>query len=365
MFKNGLICVMASCKKILFIDKNPYGILIDTYKYCQYLQMYFDITYVCIDYGYPKVKSENVTVKYVPFTNYKLLRGILFTLLALYNAIMIKGFIFVSYYPGCGILKKIAFWKKMHVDIRTLSVSPDNKERERWDFELNRTICKFDSVSLISEGVKDKLSIPNNKNVFVIPLGADIISNTSKDFAKLNLLYIGTLNNRRILDTVVGFHSFINKHPNISAHYIIIGDGEEFSSLKQYISDFHLESRIELKGRIPYNELKPYFDNCNIGVSYVPITDYYQYQPPTKTFEYVMSGLYCIATNTYENKKIIKNNNGCLHDDNPAAFCEALEYTLSQTKKLKSGDIRSSLVGHTWKEIVDSCLIPVVSQSYN
>lgn len=351
-------------KKLLFIDKNPYGILIDTYKYCQYLQKDYNITYVCIDYGYPKVDSGRVSVKYVPRIESRIFRGILFTLLSLYYALIFKGFIFVSYYPGCVVLKKVLFWKKMHVDIRTLSVSPDSAQREKWDFELNRTISKFDSVSLITEGVKDKLSIPKSKKVFIIPLGADIISSTHKDFGTLSLLYIGTLNNRRIIDTVIGFHQYIENNQDDSAHYIIIGDGEELASIKEYIINYHLESRIELKGRIPYKDLKQYFDNCNIGVSYVPITDYYQYQPPTKTFEYVMSGLYCIATNTYENKKIIKNNNGCLHDDNPAAFCEALEYTLSLTNKLNSDDIRSSLAGHTWKEIVDNCLLPVITQNY-
>lgn len=38
---------------------------------------------------------------------------------------------------------------------------------------------------------------------------------------------------------------------------------------------------------------------------YVPITDYYEYQPPTKTFEYVLSGLLCLATATSSNKEVI------------------------------------------------------------
>ncbi len=350
-------------KKLLFVDKNPYGILIDTYKYCQYLQDYFDITYVCIDYGYPRIDSGRVNVVYVPYTKYRIMRGVLFSLLSLYYVLFFCGFIFVSYYPGCGFLKKIAFWKNMHVDVRTLSVAPDITERKRRDSELKRTICKFDSVSLITEGVKDKLSIPKSKSVYIIPLGADIISSTLKSFTSLNLLYIGTLNNRRIIDTVRGFHRFIKKKPTMNAHYIIIGDGKELVELKKYIYDNHLESYVELKGRMPYNELKPYFDSCNIGVSYVPITDYYQYQPPTKTYEYIMSGLYCLATNTYENRKIITSNNGCLHDDNPSAFCDALEVTSLMMKNLNSNVIRNSLSGFTWKEIVENHLLPVIRQS--
>ena len=70
-------------KELLFVDKNPFGILIDTYKYCEYLKEEYDITYVCIDYGYNKLSMEGVKVVYVPNINSKLFRGVVFTCLAL------------------------------------------------------------------------------------------------------------------------------------------------------------------------------------------------------------------------------------------------------------------------------------------
>ena len=60
-------------------------------------------------------------------------------------------------------------------------------------------------------------------------------------------------------------------------------------------------------GRVPHHDLKKYFDEANVGVSFVPLLAHYQYQPPTKTFEYLMSGLYCIATSTIANKEIISD----------------------------------------------------------
>lgn len=346
-------------KKLLFIDKNPYGILIDTYKYCQYLQRDYDITYVCIDYGYPKIDSGSVKVRYVPFTRYRWLRGGMFFIVSLFYVLIFKGFIFVSYYPGCGILKTIAYWKKIHVDIRTLSVSPKYEVREKWNRILTRNIKKFDSISVISEGVKKKLNISGEK-VYIVPLGADVISSSHKSFDKLRLLYVGTLNNRRILDTVIGFHNFVKMHACVDAHYIIIGDGEEIKGIRQYVTDNRLESMVEIKGRIPYTKLKPYFDSCNIGVSYIPITDYYQYQPPTKTYEYIMSGLFCLATSTIENKKIIKKENGLLHDDSSLAFYKAMEFAYLNKNSIDSRKIQQSLIGNTWNEIVEKSLIPLL-----
>ena len=347
--------------RLLFIDKNPYGILIDTYKYCQYLQDDYDITYVCIDYGYLKVDSEKVKVRYVPYTNSKSLRGVCFFLMSLYYASLFKGFIFVSYFPGCEVLKLLLPWKKMHVDIRTLSVSSDSSIRKKWDSELNKAILKFDSISFITEGVKNKLSIPPNKKAYIIPLGSDVISTTIKDFKSLNLLYVGTLNNRRIIDTVIGFRNFIMNHPDFDANYTIVGDGKELSDIKKYILDNKIDSKIKLLGRLPYKELKPYFDNCNVGVSYVPITDYYQSQPPTKTFEYIMSGLYCLATDTSENRKIVNSQNGYLHKDNADCFCLALEYIYLIRDNINSNIIRKSLLDYSWGEIINNNLLQVIN----
>lgn len=345
---------------MLIIDKNPYGILVDTYKYCQYLQNQYDITYVCIDYGYPKLDSGRVKVKYTLYTRNKLFRGIVFTIMSLYYVLISNGFIYISYYPGCGLLKKIVFWKKMHIDVRTLSVASDPIERERWNNSLRDTIRKFDTISCISEGVKKLLYISGNKKVYVIPLGADVISSCPKSFEKLNLLYVGTLNNRRIIDTVIGFHDFLKKHKDEDPHYIIIGDGEEFEMIKQYVIKYNLESKIELKGKIPYTELKPYFDCCNVGVSYVPITDYYQYQPPTKTFEYIMSGLYCMATSTFENSRVITPINGVLFEDSSIAFCNALDNIYLNRHLFDSGKIKKTLTGYLWHEIVTNYFVPLL-----
>ena len=352
-------------RKLLIIDKNPYGVLIDTYKYCQYLQNHFDITYLCVDYGYPKMDPGRVTVKYVPYTSSRLFRGIAFTLLTLYNVSIFKGFIFVSYYPGCDLLKRVLFWKKMHLDIRTLSVSSNEFEREKWNRLLNKSILYFDSISVISEGIKEMLNIPANKRSFILPLGADIISSSPKNFDKLRLLYVGTLNNRRIIDTIIGFHNFVKEHPDKDIHYTIIGDGEELAEIKRYVDNNRLRSKVEVKGRLLYTELKPYFDYCNIGVAYVPITEYYQYQPPTKTFEYILSGLFCLATSTFENRKIVNTTNGVLHEDSSEAFSEALECVLRKMKSLDSNKIRDSLVGCTWYDIVYNYVLPLLNSGDN
>src|SRR5690606_2773135 len=171
-----------------------------------------------------------------------------------------------------------------------------------------------------------------------------------------------TLNGRNIDQTILGLSNFMKKHPNMKISYDIIGDGNELTQLTQLINDLELASIVKLHGRIPHIKLKPFFDNSNIGVSYIPITEYYEFQPPTKTFEYIMSGLPCIATRTNENKHLITHENGVLCNDTPESFANALE-TIDERSALYNSDrIRESLKEYSWKNIVDNKLKPLLNK---
>lgn len=247
----------------------------------------------------------------------------------------------------------------MILDIRTLSINKNVNLREIEDINLKNTLVYFDYVTIISDGLRQKLNI-SKSNSFILPLGSDIISETNKTFEKLRLLYVGTLNGRNVHQTIEGLQLFLKNHKNTEVSYDIIGDGNELLQLISLVESKKLENIIKIHGRIPHFELKPFFDKCNVGISYVPMTDFYNFQPPTKTFEYILSGMPCIATKTYENVKFISEKNGVLCHDNPESFCESLEYLLSQKKIYKSSVIRETLIDHTWKKIVDNDLKPLL-----
>ena len=84
----------------------------------------------------------------------------------------------------------------------------------------------FKYKTVISEGLAKKLQL--NSNIYILPLGADIISSTRKTFDEMNLLYVGTLYNRKIEDTLVGFANFYQVYKNkIKMRYTIIGKGKD------------------------------------------------------------------------------------------------------------------------------------------
>jgi len=186
-------------------------------------------------------------------------------------------------------------------------------------------------------------------------LGSDIFSHTRKPQNVMKFLYVGTLYNRNIHHTIQGLLEFYNAYSHqIRIGYTIIGDGpgEELKELKSFAASLGLSKEIYFTGRVRHNKLKPFFDSHNIGISYVPITEYYNFQPPTKTYEYLLSGMPVIATKTHENKKVITNRNGVLIPATSAGVFEGMVTMYSKLGQLSSEEISSQTNKYTWKNIV-------------
>lgn len=249
----------------------------------------------------------------------------------------------------------------MILDIRTLGVSKDNNLRKRTDAAIKKNTEIFDYVTIISEGLRKKLSLPEEKSA-ILPLGADAASKTTKSFDKLRLLYVGTLSNRDIHKTIEGVAIVVNKEKLQNIHYDIIGDGlgNELEELKQLVAEKGIENYVTLHGYIQHNKLQSFLDNCNIGVSFVPVTEYYEYQPVTKSFEYILSGLYTIATNTYSNREIITKENGILIEDTPESFAKAILEIYSRKETIDGKVISSTLQEYKWENLVNNKLKPIL-----
>lgn len=342
-------------KKLLFIDTEQYGYHTDVYKFCQHLKNY-ETTVICYDTGLNRIISDKIKVVYVKAGKNKKINLLFFLIRCLLYIFSTYDFCFICFFPHCELLKIISR-KKLHLDIRSMCVSQSEYWRKDFDSKLKNSIKYFDSISAISNGIARKLSL---NDYYPLPLGADIISSTNKDFSTLHLLYIGVLSNRHIYETVSGINMFLMRHKDVKLVYDIVGYGSEESVINEMIKNYNLDEIITMHGRKPYHELKHYLDVANIGISYIPMADYYDYQPPTKTFEYVLSGLYCIATATSANKDVISKENGILIQDNSESFAEALEYILFNKDSFRSEKIVSSLKNYQWEKIVTNYLIPII-----
>lgn len=194
-----------------------------------------------------------------------------------------------------------------------------------------------------------------------LPLGSEKYFGENHTFDDLRLLYVGALNTRNIYQSIEGLYFFLERNnfkPHISYTIVGFGNIHEEDTIRESIDKYGLKEYVVFDGRRSYDELPEYFEKCNIGVSWIPKTSVFDQQPATKTFEYLMSGLFCMATSTKANKDLINNSNGILFNDNAHDFADALEDVYKNKNKYDSARIRETVKEYSWQNLVENNLLP-------
>ncbi|HPY67087.1 MAG TPA: glycosyltransferase [Bacteroidales bacterium] len=344
-------------KNILFINQNQFGYHITYYKYCKNLvKDDYNITFLCWDYGRTRISIDGIKVYYSSRNGNIIQRNIRFIKQA--TTLIRRGsfdVVFVKYFRGCFLLPLLCSKKQyFHLDIVTGGISKNDFKRSMYNHILKFESRFFNNVSTISEGLKSILKLSDETKIF--PLGADPVHVQRIPKARLSLLYVGVLSSRNIIDTVEGVRLFLKDHPSADIHYTIIGGAwnNEADELKSKIERDKLENVIELHGYIPHNNLINFYANANAGVSYIPVKPWYEFQPATKTFEYLMAGMPVIATSTCENRRVINSRNGLLIDDNAISFSEALGKIYDNIGSYDEEEIRESVSQYRWEKLVSN-----------
>lgn len=340
----------------MFVNQAQYGYHIDYVQYCRYLKSDYYITYICWDYNLKKIYEPGIKIIYVSRRGNILKRNTRF----IHNILKcIKkldySFIFNNYFIGVSILTFFCKRKHfLHLDIRTGYVRSNFLKRKVYNTLLLFESFFFKSISIISEGLRVKLGI--NKGAFIVPLGANKVCLDRKSTHLIHLIYVGILSNRHIEDTIKGVSLFLKMYPYTDLHYTIIGDGwgNEKECLQKEIDQLGLNAHISLKGYVPFDELGNFFEIANIGVSYIPITPYYDFQPATKTFEYLMTGMPVIATSTFENKQVVNKSNGVLINDSAESFAEGLSKLFNSYDTFEAAVIIKSVEKYEWSQIIQT-----------
>jgi glycosyltransferase involved in cell wall biosynthesis len=348
---------------LVMIHRKQFGYHTDSYKLACCLQADADITFVCLDSGQARVDQQHITVNYVDSSGHRVFR----LLRLIRNSIRTirgarGGQIFLVYFPFCSLVRLITR-RKITLDFRTGSVSSKRYVRKVWDLLAIMESRFFTPVSVISEGLRKHLRLRPEKS-FILPLGADVISSISKRFETPRLFYIGTFNNRNLEQTLEGVSLFLQRYPELREvlRYDIVGYGwrNEEDYLRKVTFRLKLQNNVHFHGQLSHEQAQRFFDECNIGVAYVPKTPYFDHQPPTKTYEYILSGMPVIATSTTENARIVHAGNGVLCEDDSDSFAEALAQCLSRFTEYNSSAIRATLHDCTWMNIADQFRIQIL-----
>lgn len=351
-------------KKILIVAPYQFGELSDCYYWAKYGKEEARIAYFGYSYKGERASMERTCegVKQYKVHHYsnRVFLGLWFYI-KLISVMLLDGYkhVIICNMPGAKILPIFFPHRNIILDIRTLSVAADMNQRIASDSKLRRTCKSFNKISCISDGIKDKLNL-QGKEVAILPLGAENLSNKNKTFEELKLFYIGTFNNRKMDVFIKGVEQFI-KETHCHITFDIVGNGteEETALIKEAVAVCELSPYVKLHGYLTHEESREFFDRCNVGVSFIPMTDYYQYQPPTKTYEYLLSGMVCIATATASNQEVVNKKNGILVLDNESSVCEGLKRLYQSREKYDSAQIVRLSSTYHWEEIIRTKFLPL------
>lgn len=194
-----------------------------------------------------------------------------------------------------------------------------------------------DKTIVIHKQLIKKLKLKPHKCI-EISLGA-----TKPDYHKnkeLAILYIGTLSKERKLEPMI---DALNEIPNIT---FIIGTGDDEENLKKVARD-----HIIFLGQMNHKNTLRFVNRCNIMISYIPTLEWYDYQLPLKTVEYLIHNKITIATKTKVHEKIFKNKR-LLCEANKQSVKNTINYVLNNYKTLKKEDYSKWVKDHKWKKLV-------------
>jgi len=355
----------SNSSRLLILNRDQFGHHTVTYKFAIGLSSQFDVSYLCWDYGKPRVETDQLRVVYVSRDGNRFSRYVRFLRCAISESKNRSyDLVFFKYFPGASIVKLLGRAKVWVFDIRTGPVSGSKLRRAFVRSLMLFEAHFFKDISVISSSLSQDLGL-DRRNVHILPLGSDIISASNKDWGDLRLLYVGTLAERNIHLTIVGLAQFIAACPRHDiSRYTIIGSGPngEEEYLRGLVIELGLGGIVDIIGRVAHNDLSPYFDSHNVGIAFVPITPYFDCQPPTKVYEYLLSGLAVLATNTKEMKNILEHTSAIMCDDTADSFCCALRDLESQRGLLISESLRESAVENTWSNIIKFNLVPYINR---
>lgn len=350
--------IKSHAKKMLIIAPYQFGELSDCYYWAKYATLAgWSVTYIGYKYKQRHIKERSlvgVKVKSVTHYSNRRLLGLIFYLKCILE-ILFHGHknVIICRMPMCDMLPKIFRRKNIILDVRTLSVSKDEDIRKKQDSALCEIKKSFDKCTAISDGVGQKIGTP----YALLPLGAESISRVTKSFEKINLFYIGTFDNRCLSTFIEGLANF-QKETGVECSFDIVGGGTEKEELKLKESIIYSGVKgVTLHGFLTHEEAAFLFDKCNIGVCYVPVLDYYQHQPPTKLYEYLLSGMACIATNTISNVGVVTDENGVIVHDNIDSVCQGLIKLNKRMIQYHSDDIIRNAKKYHWEHVVNHYLI--------
>lgn len=170
------------------------------------------------------------------------------------------------------------------------------------------------STQMIYMGVADSfLAKPNKPEI------------TTAFTPTLKLIYIGSVIKERGRDVMLEAMSLVAQQ-KINAHLTIIGaSDEQLTYCKTRITELNITDYVSVTGRVPGSQVPSHLAQADAGICLWEDKPWYQFNPPTKLFEYLVAGLPVLASNIRTHTRYVQNwHNGLIFDYHPQSLAIAI-----------------------------------------
>jgi glycosyltransferase involved in cell wall biosynthesis len=352
-------------RQLLVVSFEQFGYHTDSFEYCRYLRDRYRITYLCPDQGLERKSMPGVEVLYrerPPLGKVEL--GLLLEA----SRLLRRGQFVMAFLRRTkfSFLLRLRHWRTpMVLDIRSGSIEESRLRRTIENGLLRANAAFFSNITVISTGLALQLGLP--RRAHVLPLGADRQPAAEEPCRnELRLVYVGTFKNRRLENTVEGLGEYVKLGAaDLPVRYTLVGFGSEEAraAILDAAAKTGLSDRVQVRGRVDRADLPSLLAEHNIGVAYTPQVSWFEHQPSTKVFEYLQSGLLCIATDNEANREVISSVNGVLVSDSAAGFRRGLEEAAAKLPDWSPQEVANTFPGQTWEAIVTDNLAPYLEKA--
>ena len=174
-----------------------------------------------------------------------------------------------------------------------------------------------------------------------VPLRTDEIPTATRKQPGDNftLIYQGAVNIGRCLKESVECLKYLD-----NVDLIIVGDGDVFEEIKELVKKNDLSHRVLMTGRIPFDEIKKYTVQADLGLCIMEnIGLNYYYSLPNRIFDYMQSRVPVLASNFPEIKKIVEGYDigYCVSKQEPEYIAEVIDKIRADKKRLEQWKVNS------------------------
>ncbi|MCK5707849.1 MAG: glycosyltransferase family 4 protein [Candidatus Aureabacteria bacterium] len=224
----------------------------------------------------------------------------------------------------------------------------------RFNWLTKHLIKKSLFIIAASKYLKDHFQLLSTKKVFYIPTGVD-----TKDFLNekkvkeddlVTISWMGTIykiNAEWLYYFLNILNDVQNQNNGNNISFEITGEGTFEDYVKEYVVNNKIANVI-FNDWMSYKEIPKYLSSIDIGV--FPMEkdrDYERSKSPTKLFEYMASGIPCVASNIGELTHVIEDGKNGFLANNAQAFKEKL------LKLIKNKDLREKMGKEAAKTVRD------------